>query len=397
MLVLAAAAVSAQSVTVSQGRVHTVFAAEQAAEISVSDGTTLTIGGVDYAAEQTDSIVVDDRQVPTASVSIAWTSDGPQVVLAGDVAPWVSVSVSGNHVTATAADALDQEVTYTLSGTAANASFTQQGSYKCTVVLSGVSLTSDSGPALNIVNGKRINFIVSEGSENSFADAAGGTHKAALYVKGHAEWNGAGSVSVKGLTKHAYASDEYTQLEEGFGSLTVTGAAGDGIHVEQYFEQRDGTVTVSGCAGDGIDCGVTKDTTDELNGQVLISGGKISVNIGSAGDVKALKCDDVMTISGGTLTLTGSGAGQKGIKTGTDLLVNQTSGTPVSITITMTGGVYHSGQTDESKTRGIKVDRNFTFDGGTINVTTGGSKSKDVVVDGTYTKKSGTMNATVYN
>ena len=176
-------------------------------------------------------------------------------------------------------------------------------------VLNGVSLTSDSGPALNIVNGKRINFIVSEGSENSFADAAGGTHKAALYVKGHAEWNGAGSVTVKGLTKHAYASEEYTLFEDDFGSLTVTGAVGDGIHVEQYYEQRAGTVIVSGCSGDGIDCGMTNDTTDELNGQVLISGGSLTIINETGTDADGIDSNGDILITGGTvrISLTGSG------------------------------------------------------------------------------------------
>ena len=397
LFALLVAGISAQTLTVSQGCVHTIFAAEQISEIGISDGAMLTIGGVDYAVSETDSIVVDQRQAPTASVEVTWKADGPVVMLAGDVAPWISISIEGNHVTATAAEELDEEVSYTLSGTASNASFTLQGSYKSTIVLNNLSLTSNSGPALNILNGKRIAVIVPDGTTNSFADAAGGTHKAALFINGHAEWSGGGTVSVKGLTKHAYASDEYTQLKEDFGKFIVTGATGDGMHIGQYFSQQAGSVTISGCSGDGIDCEKTKDNTDELNGQMLISGGTINVNIGTAGDVKAMKSDSLMTITGGTITLTGSGAGQKGIKTGTDLLVKQASGSTVNITITMTGGVYHSGQADESKTRGIKVDRDFTFDGGTIKVTTGGNKAKDVVVDGTYTKISGTMNGTVYN
>ena len=75
--------------------------------------------------------------------------------------------------------------------------------------------------------------------------------------------------------------------------------------------------------------------------------------------------------------------------------MNNASGTAPTLTITLTGTTYNKGQADESKTRGIKVDRDFTFDGGTINVSTPGPKAKAVVVDGTYYYKSGTINCPV--
>ena len=119
------------------------------------------------------------------------------------------------------------------------------------------------------------------------------------------------------------------------------------------------------------------------------------MDLGTAEDVKGIKCDSVMTISGGTVTITGSGNGVKGIKAGTNLLINQCSGNTTSVSITVTGTTYHKDQADESKTRGMKVGGDFTFDGGTITISATGSKAKAVSVDGTYYYRSGSINCSV--
>ena len=55
-----------------------------------------------------------------------------------------------------------------------NGNFFQDGEYKCTVVLNGVSLTSQRGAAIDIQNGKRIDIEVVDGTTNTFVDCAGG-------------------------------------------------------------------------------------------------------------------------------------------------------------------------------------------------------------------------------
>lgn len=73
--------------------------------------------------------------------------------------------------------------------------------------------------------------------------------------------------------------DEYTVLHASVGNITVTGAVSDGLHVEQYFKMSGGTLTVGGTKGDCIDVSLTKDATDELNGQVLINGGQLTMSV----------------------------------------------------------------------------------------------------------------------
>ena len=207
---------------------------------------------------------------------------------------------------------------------------------------------------------------------------------------------GSGTLTLTGQSRHALATGEYLLLDNGFkGSISILGAAGDGIHAEQYFDMRSGTITIAGCAGDGIDLETTNDPEEEYNDQVFISGGSVSIDLGAAEDVKGIKCDNLMTISGGTVNVKGSGDGVKGIKTSGNLLVNQSSGSAPTITINVTGTTYHKDLEDESKTRGIKVDGDFTFDGGNINISATGKKAKAIAVDGTYYYKSGTINCAV--
>ena len=208
-------------------------------------------------------------------------------------------------------------------------------------------------------------------------------------------FSGGGSLTLTGRTKHAYASDEYTLLKADFsGSITVLAAEGDGMHTEQYFRMKNGRVTISGVKGDGIDAPVTNDATDVDNGCLFVEGGSISLQV-TADDVKGLKCDNAMTLTGGTIEATVSGLGTKGISTGTDLLVG-TGGNGPTIRMAVTGTTYMPGNAElESKCRGIKVKGQFTFDGGNISISATGAKSKAISVDGNYNYKSGSINCAV--
>ena len=394
-LTLLSLAASAQSLSVCSGAV-TIGVPATSADTLRQSGGTLTIMGADYSIADLDSIVYSTADVQPRTVFVDYDGTAARVLLSADVAPYLSVSVSGADVSIEAADDLAEEVTYQLAGTSADGSFLHVGSYKCTLALAGLSLTNTRGIAVDVQNGKRINVVLADGTTNVLKDAVGGEGRACLNVKGHVELAGSGTLTLTGQSRHALATGEYLLLDNGFkGSISILGAAGDGIHAEQYFDMRSGTITIAGCAGDGIDLETTNDPEEEYNDQVFISGGSVSIDLGAAEDVKGIKCDNLMTISGGTVNVKGSGDGVKGIKTSGNLLVNQSSGSAPTITINVTGTTYHKDLEDESKTRGIKVDGDFTFDGGNINISATGKKAKAIAVDGTYYYKSGTINCAV--
>ncbi len=359
------------------------------------DGNNTPVIGLNACAFRTsdiDSIVVKQAEALPASVKVSYDDEkGAWVTLAGDVANYMSATVSGNHVSVVAARSLDKEVNYVLTGKSTNGSFYMDGHYKSGLTLNGVELTNPDSAALCIDNGKRIAVTLTDGTTNTFVDGTGGAQKACFFINGHAEISGAGTLNITGNTKHAYASDEYTWIKSGCGAINILASANDGMHIEQYYKQEGGTVSVKGSLGDCIDVSCTKDSTDVQNGEVIISGGTLTMNV-SAEDVKGLKSESDMAISGGTINATVSGDGAKGISVGGNLTVSQDEGATTLITMTVSGTTYHKGQEDESKCRGIKVKGNYTLAGGKINMTVTGKKAKGIAIDGTYTYTGGTTN-----
>lgn len=390
---LAIPTLCAQTLKVYTGHVVTAFPATSAGQISFADeGKTFTVNGAVFHTENVDSIKTDNSPVESNKLSVNYAPQGTWVTVSGDVASLLQVSVRGNHVSVEAAPTLAQEVTYALSGNCGNGSFYMDGEFKSTLLLDGLNLTNPDSAAVNIANGKRIKVVLPEGTATTLADGTGGLQKACLFINGHAEFEGAGTLNVTGNSRHAYASDEYTLLTEGFGTINILGAASDGMHVDQYFQMDGGKVVIRNVKGDNIDVSITKDPTDEFNGMVFINAGTLDMEV-AADDTKGLKNESDMTVSGGTVIANVSANGGKGISVGGNLLVEEKdSSKPTSISMEVSGTTYHKGMIDESKCRGIKVKGNYTLAGGNIQMRVTGEKAKGISIDGIYSYTGGKTN-----
>ena len=386
---------TAQRLRIHCGPTTFVTSAEKAGQMSITANGMLQLGETSIATAQIDSITVDREAYNPLAIAVAYSDAGARLTVPCHLKDKLTITVEAAQVGFVQAADLQEEVTYTLSGTSTNGSFAMDGEYKAGLMLNGLTLTNTAGPAIDIANGKRINVTLPAGTTTTLTDGAGGLHKACFFINGHAEFTGAGTLKLTGNTKHAYASDEYTLFKSGFGQLNVLKSVSDGLHVEQYLQVQGGTFSFANIAGDNIDVSITKNPADTLNGQVLIEGGNITLDVASD-DTKGMKCDSAMTISGGTIKATVSGLGTKGISVGTDLLIAQPTTTATLIDMTVTGTTYMPGDALlESKCRGIKVKGDFTFDGGTIKISATGTKSKAISVDGDYTYKSGSINCAV--
>ena len=384
---------SAQTMKVVQGQVTTLVPSASVGDMLFSEGgETFTVQHNTFSTASVSEILFDRSEVQPATLSVNYQDGLAQVAVSADIAPQLDIRVQGAHVSVWAAADLQQEVNYVLTGSSADGSFWMDGEYKATLTLDNLTLTNPDSAAVCIENGKRIAVVLPAGTSTTLADGAGGPQKACFFINGHAEFQGAGTLTLSGMTKHAYASDEYTLLTADFGQLNILQALSDGMHVDQYFQMDGGTVTIAGTQGDCIDVSVTKNAADEFNGQAFVNGGSLSLSV-TADDVKGLKTENNLTVSGGSVYALVSGLGTKGFSVGTDLLINQASGQTTSISMDVTGTTYMPGdEVLESKCRGIKVKGNYTFDGGNISMNVTGKKAKGISCDGTYTYKSGTTN-----
>ena len=361
-VLLLSIAAGAQTLNVTVGNVVYQFPATQTGDMTFTDGTTLTVMGKSFNLSSVSSITVDNNAVTDNLVSIDYSTSSATVYVAGNVAQYVTPTVSGAHVTIAQSNtaAVDNdEITYQLSGSTSNGSLVLTGSYKCTIALSGVTLTNPSGAAINITNSKRIQISAKSGTVNTLTDGSG-SQKACIYSKGQIQLQGNGTLNVAGNYKHAIKSASYISIKNL--TLNITAAAGDGINCEEYLLMKSGTVTISGVTDDGIQCdlggttstGETTDHEDEDTGNVYLEGGTLNVTTTGIA-TKCVKCDGSISVTGGTYTLNAKGA------------------------------IDNSDTSDLSYAAGFKADGNFTQSGGDITINVTGASGRGIGVDGTFT------------
>ena len=361
-----------QSVNVVKGNVSYCFNTENTGLMNYSDGKTLTILGNEFILSDVDKITVKDLVVEDNTVLIEYNETSAFVSVAGNLTPYIEADITAAHVTVTQSEDVSDktcgEITYILKGKSSEGSFTLNGSYKATIELQGLKLTNPSGAAIDIENGKRIELSAKNGTVNTLVDGSGGKQKAALYCKGHLELKGKGELNVTGKTGHAIAAKEYIEMKNC--TINILGAPKDGINCTQYFLLESGTLNISGIDGDGIQVDY-KDAEgkrdEEDTGSITIEEGKININI-TGPAAKGFKSEGDFTISGGDVVIVSSSPGEwdaEKIKTKASSCVGADGNVFVkggSMTLTASGGGG----------KGISCDGDFTMEAGNLNITTSG-------------------------
>ena len=209
-------AAGAQTLNVNVGNVTYKFPSAQTGDMMFSDGTTLTIINKEFQVDEINGMTVDYTSVTDNTVMVSYNGSVATITVAGNVAQYLTITQEGAHVSIAQSDDLAQEITYTLTGTTSDGEFYMSGSYKATIELNGLTLTNVtpvySGAAVHIQNGKRINVKVVNGTTNTLVDAASGSQKGCLYVKGHAEFKQNGTLNIVGNVKHGIKAGEYISV-----------------------------------------------------------------------------------------------------------------------------------------------------------------------------------------
>ena len=198
---------------------------------------------------------------------------------------------------------------------------------------------------------------------------------------------------------------EGTVLVSG-GTLTLN-TYDHGIKSDYDMEITGGTITynINGPASKAL----------KSEGNMHISGGNISGTVSGGGETAddkttsasaGIKCDNNVTIDGGTFDLKATGNGDKGMSIDGWLIVNDGN-----IKVTTTGSRYgqssgggwpggggSSNSDTRSSPKGIKVDGNITINGGTITVSaTGGEGAEGIESKMVMTINGGYVEVTSYD
>lgn len=277
----------------------------------------------------------------TRSVSVTFSESGNANVSGADGTDIIA-TINGNDVTIT--NNTDDAILYILSGSTGDGYFKLYSDHKQAVKLSGASIANPDGAAINIQSGKRC-FIGLSGT-NSIADGA--TDSSGDYPD---------QTQNEDEDMKAALFSEGPLIFCGDGSLTVTATGKSGICSDDYVRIEDsGLLNITASAGHGI----------KSNEGIFIDGGTTDITVSGIGR-KAITTDYVVQINGGTTSITVSGSagtvdseltGTAGVKCDKDFLIE--NGT---LTITASG----------KGSKGINCDSNGFFRGGTVNVTASGA------------------------
>lgn len=294
----------------------------------------------------------------------------------------VSVDISGADVTVNST-ADFSGIKYFLYGSTSDGMFKIYSEKKFDLILNGVEITNNDGPAINIQSSKKVSVFLEGGTESLLTDGqiyaeppGGEDQEAAFFSEGQLVFSGSGSLVINGAgtEKDGLRSDDYIEIKQG--NITVSSADNDGVHAKDGFFMSDGSVGVTS-NGDGIDGG---------SGLVEISGGEITVQ-SISNDVSAIKSDSTMSISGGTLNISVAGDQSKGLKsiqamilTGGTLDFNTTGG----VVLIPSGSGY-----DPTYCTAIKGTTQIIIDGSSIEINSNGEAGRGITCDGDISISSG--------
>ena len=302
----------------------------------------------------------------------------------------VEVTVKGGHIVADHGDT--KKVCYVVSGTTANGSFTVLGDKKYAVKLNSASITNPDSAALNLLSSKRAFVILADGTTNTLTDGTGGPQKGSLYCKGKLLFNGSGSLSVTGNTNNGIHSADYIIFRKS-NNIYVKSTANHGVKANDGVYINGGilNVEVSAAAAKGINC----------ENEIIVNGGRTTVLTTGGGaydsdeleakGAAGIKADMTLTVNGGELRLKSTGSGGKGINIDTEATFNGGS-----VYVVTTGGQYSSNN-DTASPKGIRADGNITVGGGRIWVRTSGNSGEGVETKGTLEVTGGEVASYAYD
>lgn len=324
-----------------------------------------------------DSVAIDSIRLDSTAVLLHF-GDSLSIVN-----PWpekIQIQQNGMHVSIQSAGLNNMQ--YILSGKAGQASFRLKSDSAAILVLNGIYLQSNIGPAIYNESETLCIVHVKDSTENTLIDGdyshdMDNRLKACLFSQGPIILDGLGRVCVSSTQRHALGSASYIRLRQG--RLDLNSQAKDGLHTEGSFWMENGELQIEAFSdgiesdrglihvtngkiaietsnGDGI---VASCKESEQNSSIYIDGGEIDIR--HKGDAKSMgiKTEKDISISGGRLDIQLDGTASKALKCTESLYI---SGGKIRLHTTGSAE-YDEVLSDISSAAGIKCDKNLYLSG----------------------------------
>ena len=309
----------------------------------------------------------------TISVAIVYSGNTAQVM--GDVD---SVTVTKNGADVIIDSKKERYLQLTLSGSTDDGSLLVYSLVKWGLVLNGVSITNNDGPAINNQCGKALYLTLSDSTTlkdgTSYTETTAYSQKGTFFSEGQIYINGTGSLAIYGNSRNGLASDDYIIMQGGKVNVNMSKTGNHGVKVNDGFTMQGGTLNVDvkadGARGIKCDARVTIAGGDV---KITTSGDCLSEEVDGVEDVSTaagIKCDSLFTMTAGTLTISSSGDGGKGINCADS--IKFMGGTLVAQT---------TGSNDEGKPKAVKGDKGIYVSGGSFTASCKKSWALDNGVD----------------
>ncbi|MDR1726134.1 MAG: carbohydrate-binding domain-containing protein [Bacteroidales bacterium] len=340
--------------------------------LNAINDTIVSVNPIEIPVSEIDSITFGSA-VYNGNVVYVFFDQDHATIINPFVNNGVTVTSTDGKVSVNSTTSVNN-IVYHLSGNSTNGSFTIESQEAITLELSNLSLTNSTGSAINI--NKNISAIVDLSGVNYISDSTGSSQNATFLSKGSLDFQGGGSLEVKGYKKHAISSNGQITLNNG--NVNITQSNSDGFHSEGFI-MHGGTINISASeSGDAIDAG---------GGMLIINNGSINI-VSAAADVKGMKADDTIIINGGTINMNVSGNQSKAIKSSTAVIFHggiTTMTLSGDVVLEASGNGY-----DPSYCTGVKSDGNILFYDGSITINSlaasrggkGFSADGDIVIEG---------------
>lgn len=297
------------------------------------------------AYEEADGIEIEALELKTD-----WNEQAK--ITLGDT---VSIDGTGAEVSDNNTVTITDGGSYVISGELSDGMIQVDTEEEVKLILQGVSITNEDGPAIYVKEAKSCYIETAEGTENILSDGESyaeteDKQKATIFSNDRLVLLGEGNLTVNGNYKHGICSDDEVYVVSG--TYTIT-AVKDGIHTNNWISVEGGTVQIT-ATDDGM----------QSKGPVALNGGTITI----AAEDKGVTAYGDLTVNDGTIQISKC---EEGLESKNDLTINggtieitgNDDGLNARTSITINGGILYA-----EMTAGDAIDSNgsMTITGGLI-------------------------------